>query len=78
MNQLSKTAIKAIICKLVLTTHLIFVTQAQSAGPVGKIDDVDFSFEGVVDFLLVTFTQLKNISMYTKSLRSGNEYINSS
>ena len=47
MNPQSKTFFKAVICNFVLATQLIFINQAQSAGPVGKIDDVDFSFEGV-------------------------------
>ena len=48
MTLLSKTFIKAIICNFVLATQLIFINPANSAGPVGKIDDVDFSFEGVL------------------------------
>ena len=47
MNLQSKTFFKAVICNFVLATQLIFINQANSAGPVGKIDDVDFSFEGV-------------------------------
>ena len=47
MNQQSNTFIRTIICNIVLATQLIFINQAHSAGPVGKIDDVDFSFEGV-------------------------------
>ena len=47
MNLQSKTFLKAIICNFVLATQLIFINQANSAGPVGKIDDVDFSFAGV-------------------------------
>ena len=47
MNLQSKSFLKAVICNFVLATQLIFVNQANSAGPVGKIDDVDFSFEGV-------------------------------
>ena len=47
MNPQSKTFLKAIFCNIVLATQLIFTSQAYSAGPVGKIDDVDFSFEGV-------------------------------
>ena len=47
MNPQSKTFIKAVICNFVLAAQLIFINQANSAGPVGKIEDVDFSFEGV-------------------------------
>ncbi len=47
MNLRSKSLLKAIICNFVLATQLIFLNQANAAGPVGKIDDVDFSFEGV-------------------------------
>ena len=47
MNPQSKTFIKAIICNLVLAAQLIFINQANSAGPVGEIEDIDFSFEGV-------------------------------
>ena len=47
MNPQSRTFLKAIFCNIVLATQLIFTSQAYSAGPVGKIDDVDFSFEGV-------------------------------
>ena len=44
MNPQSKTFIKAIICNLVLAAQLIFINQANSAGPVGEIEDIDFSF----------------------------------
>ena len=47
MNLQSKTFLKAIVCNLVLAAQLVFINQAHSAGPVGKIDDVDFSFEGI-------------------------------
>ena len=47
MNRQSKTFIKAVVCNFVLATQLIFINQANSAGPVGKIEDIDFSFEGV-------------------------------
>ena len=47
MNLQNKTFIKGVICNFVLVDQLIFIGQAYSAGPVGKIDNVDFSFEGV-------------------------------
>ena len=47
MNLQNKTFIKSVICNFVLVAQLIFIGQAYSAGPVGKIDNVDFSFEGV-------------------------------
>ena len=47
MNLQNKTFIKGVICNFVLVAQLIFIGQAYSAGPVGKIDNVDFSFEGV-------------------------------
>ena len=47
MNPQSKTFIKAVICNFVLAAQLIFINQANSAGPVGKIENIDFSFEGV-------------------------------
>ena len=47
MSQQNKTFIKAAICNLLLVAQLIFIGKAYSAGPVGKIDNVDFSFEGV-------------------------------
>ncbi|MDC3087185.1 cytochrome c1, partial [Paracoccaceae bacterium] len=47
MNLQSRTFFKPIICYFILAAQLIFINQAHSAGPVGKIDDVDFSFEGV-------------------------------
>ena len=47
MNRQSKTFLKTVICNLVLAAHIIFTSQAYSAGPVGKIEDIDFSFEGV-------------------------------
>ena len=43
MNLQSKTFFKGIICYFLLAAQLIFINQAHSAGPVGKIDDVDFS-----------------------------------
>ena len=47
MNLQNKTFIKGVIFNFVLVAQLIFIGQAYSAGPVGKIDNVDFSFEGV-------------------------------
>jgi ubiquinol-cytochrome c reductase cytochrome c1 subunit len=47
MNRQSKTFLKTVICNLILAAHVIFTSQAYSAGPVGKIEDIDFSFEGV-------------------------------
>ena len=47
MNLQSKAFFKAAIFNFVLATQLIFMNLANAAGPVGKIDDVDFSFEGV-------------------------------
>ena len=66
MNQRSNTFIRTIICTIVLATQLIFLNQAHSAGPVGKIDDVDFSFEGVFAtvaawFLLNQILDINNI-----------------
>ena len=61
MNLQSKSFLRAVICNFVLATQLIFVNQANSAGPVGKIDNVDFSFEGV--FGTYDKKQLKKIGI---------------
>ena len=47
MNRQSNSFHGKAVCAFVLITQLIFCSYAYSAGPVGKIDNVDFSFEGV-------------------------------
>ena len=47
MNLPNKNLLKFVICNLIFATQLIFINPANSAGPVGKVEDVDFSFEGV-------------------------------